>query len=319
MDTIKIILSFLIFPGGLFALFFGLSLIGIDRKIYARLQRRVGPPLYQPFIDMIKLLKKEILIPDTANIGAFFTAELLGFAGMMVCIILIPISGVFQGFDFGDALVLLYLLSLPAISLMIGGSSSSSPFGAIGFSREMTMMMAYELPLLIILVTVAIKVGDITGNSPIFALNKIIQCQIKNGSFIFDYTMLPALLAFLICIPGIIGVVPFDTVEAETEITEGPLLEYSGSGLALMELMSALKLVVVLGLGITLFFPMQLSNNVLINLLWFFLKCSILMILSITIVHTSTGRMRVGQAFKYYLCVPTILALVSLVLTLFQV
>jgi len=320
MNINEIMFSFLVFPGGLFALAFGLFLIGIDRKVYARLQRRIGPPLHQPFIDIIKLFQKEMVIADTTHVGAFLIAELLGFAGMMVAIILIPISGVFESFGyFGDMLVLLYLLSFPALSLMIGGSASSSPFGAVGFSREMMMMIAYEIPLLIVLVTVAVKVGMAIGDTPTFSLSEIVQFQIENGSFLFDYTMLPALVAFLIFIPGIIGVVPFDIAEAETEILEGPILEYSGSGLALFNLMSALKIVVVLGLGIALFFPLPLGDIFLINLLWFFLKCLILMTVSITIVRASTGRMRVDQAFKYYLGVPTILALISLVLTLVQI
>ncbi|MFT7003700.1 MAG: NADH-quinone oxidoreductase subunit H [Sulfurimonas sp.] len=320
MDMYEIIFSFLVFPGGLFVLALGLFLLGIDRKVYARLQRRVGPPLYQPFVDVIKLLKKEMVIADTSHVGAFLLSELFGFSGMMVAIILIPISGVFDGYGgFGDLVVILYLLSFPALSLMLAGSSSSSPFGAVGFSREMVMMMAYEIPFLIVLVTVAFKVGMFIGDTPTFSLSEIVNFQIEHGSFLFDYTMIPAFIAFMIFIPGIIGVVPFDLAEAETEILEGPILEYSGSGLALFNLMSAIKLVVVLGLGIALFFPAPMGDNFLLNLLGFFLKCLILMIFSITIVRASTGRMRIDQAFKYYLTIPTVLALISLGLTLFEI
>ncbi|MEW6064475.1 hydrogenase [Desulforamulus profundi] len=318
-DIVKLIFDLLIFPGGLFAVVFGLFLMGIDRKIAARLQRRVGPPVYQPFIDLVKLTRKETVVPETAHLQAFRLAPLLGFVGMMAAVTLIPIAGVYQGFEHsGDLLVLLYLLSLPAIALMIGGSASSSPFGAIGFSREMVMMMSYELPLLIVLVTVALKVGLATGGIATFSLSEIVQFQLENGALLFDYTMLPALLAFLVFIPGNMGVVPFDIPEAETEIVEGPILEYSGTGLALFKLMTSLKMVVVLGLAIALFFPTPLGENFLINLLWFFLKCLVLMVISITVVRTSTGRVRMDQAFKFYLKYPTVLALISLVLTLLQ-
>ena len=318
-DIVELIFDLLIFPGGLFAVVFGLFLMGIDRKIAARLQRRVGPPVYQPFIDLVKLTRKEIVVPETAHLQAFRLAPLLGFVGMMAAVTLIPIAGVYQGFEHsGDLLVLLYLLSLPAIALMIGGSASSSPFGAIGFSREMVMMMSYELPLLIVLVTVALKVGLAAGGIATFSLSEIVQFQLENGALLFDYTMLPALLAFLVFIPGNMGVVPFDIPEAETEIVEGPILEYSGSGLALFKLMTSLKMVVVLGLAIVLFFPTPLGENFLLNLLWFFLKCLVLMLISITVVRTSTGRVRIDQAFKFYLKYPTVLALISLVLTLLQ-
>ncbi len=320
MDFVEVFKSFLIFPGGLFAIAFGLFLLGIDRKVYARLQRRVGPPLYQPFIDIVKLLKKEMVIPKTAHFPSFMLSEVLGFAGMLVAIMLIPISGVFTAFDsLGDMLVVLYLLALPAISLMLGGSSSSSPFGAIGFSREMIMMIAYELILLLVMLTVAYKVGYALGDTPVFSLNKIMEYQLEHGSFLFDLTMLPAFIAFLMFIPGIIGTVPFDIAEAETEVLEGPILEYSGSGLALFNLMSALKLVVVLGLGIVLFFPMTITDFAIVNLVWFFIKALILMTVAVTIVRASTGRMRVEQAFRFYLGIPFGLALISLILTIYQV
>jgi NADH-quinone oxidoreductase subunit H len=81
--------------------------------------------------------------------------------------------------------------------------------------------------------------------------------------------MLPALLAYLCCIPGTIGVVPFDIPEAETEITEGPVLEYSGTGLAMFKLTGGLKMVVISALAVALFFSSTISSFWLINLLWF--------------------------------------------------
>ncbi|GAW29140.1 respiratory chain complex I subunit 1 family protein [Carboxydocella sp. ULO1] len=318
-DVVQLIFNLLLFPGGLFAIVVGLFLMGIDRKIVARIQRRVGPPIFQPFIDLVKLTGKEIVVPETAHLQAFRLAPLLGFAGMMVAVTLIPIAGVYKGLEFsGDLLVVLYLLALPAIALMVGGSASSSPFGAVGFSREMVMMMSYELPLLVVLVTVALKVGLATGGIATFSLSEIVRYQLENGALLFDYTMLPALLAFLVFIPGNMGVVPFDIPEAETEIVEGPLLEYSGTSLALFKLTSSLKMVVVLGLAIALFFPTPLGENMLLNLLWYILKCLILMVISITVVRAITGRVRIDQAFKFYLKYPTALALISLVLTLLQ-
>lgn len=318
-DVVQLIFNLLLFPGGLFAIVVGLFLMGIDRKIVARIQRRVGPPIFQPFIDLVKLARKEVVVPETAHLQAFRLAPLLGFAGMMVAVTLIPIAGVYKGLEFsGDLLVVLYLLALPAIALMVGGSASSSPFGAVGFSREMVMMMSYELPLLVVLVTVALKVGLATGGIATFSLSEIVRYQLENGALLFDYTMLPALLAFLVFIPGNMGVVPFDIPEAETEIVEGPILEYSGTSLALFKLTSSLKMVVVLGLAIALFFPTPLGENMLLNLLWYILKCLILMVISITVVRASTGRVRIDQAFKFYLKYPTALALISLVLALLQ-
>lgn len=303
----------IVFPGGLFAIMAGLALKGLDRKLEARLQRRIGPPLHQPFIDVAKLCTKESIIPDTAHALTFFAAPIIGFTGMAVCAALLPVPGVYNGMpDMGDMLVYFYLLPLPAIALMVAGSSSSSPFGAIGFTREMTIMFAYEIPLLMIILAVAMKVGQGAGAE--FSLGAVVAYQHENGSFMFNLTMIPAFLAYLVFLPGTMGAVPFDVPEAETEIIEGPLLEYSGPALAFFHLTSALKSIVVLGLGVVLFFPGTLGDNTVINIIWFFLKCLALMFVSLTLVKSATGRFRVEQAFSFYLRWPTALAFISLVL-----
>lgn len=320
MDIIKLLANILIFPGGLFAILIGLFFTGLDRKVYARLQRRVGPPIYQPFIDLIKLSQKETVIPKTANYTVFRLAPLVGFAGMLAAIAIIPVTGIYSGlYQSGDLLVLLYLLATPALALMIGASASGSPYSSVGLSREMTMVLAYEIPLLTVLLTVGMRVGMAMGSSAVFSLSSIVNFQLKNGALLFDLPMLPAILAFLCCIPGTIGVVPFDIPEAETEITEGPLLEYSGSGLALFKLTGGLKILVLSALAVALFFPSGITNFWLVNLLWFLLKCVVISFFTLTLVRATRARMRLDQAYKFYLLVPTALALVSLALTMFSV
>lgn len=312
-QTFSGLFHLLVFPGGLFALLLGLFLKGLDRKLEARLQRRIGPPLNQPFIDLAKLLTKETLVPDTAHRASFLIAPLIGFTGMAVCAALLPVPGVFGGMtDMGDMLVYFYLLPLPAIALMVAGSSSGSPFGAIGFTREMTIMFAYEIPLLMIILAVAMKVGQ--GSGAEFSLGAVVAYQQEHGSFAFNLTMIPALLAYLMFLPGTMGAVPFDVPEAETEIIEGPLLEYSGPALGFFQIASALKSVVVLGLGVVLFFPGTLGDGMFVNLVWFMFKCLALMFVSLTLVKSATGRFRLEQAFSFYLKYPAGLAFISLVL-----
>lgn len=317
MGAVRLASSILVFPGGLFAILLGLFLTGVDRKAYARLQRRVGPPLYQPVIDLVKLAHKEIMVPRTANYTAFRLAPLLGFAGMLAAVAVIPITGAYSGLDkSADLLVLLYLLATPALSLIIGASASGSPYSSIGLSREMTMTLGYEVPLLIVLLTVGMRVGLATGGTAVFSLSRIVDFQLHNGALLLDLRMVPALVAFLCCIPATIGVVPFDIPEAETEVAEGPLLEYSGMGLAMFKLTGAVKMVVVSALAVALFFPTGLGSFWLANLLWFIFKCVAVTTLTITVVRATRARMRLDQAFKFYLLVPTGLALTSLLLTL---
>ncbi|WP_421903402.1 respiratory chain complex I subunit 1 family protein [Maridesulfovibrio sp.] len=304
--------AMLIFPGGIFALITGLLLKGADRKTVARLQRRVGPPLLQPIYDIVKLCTKETLIPQTANSATFLLAPILGLAGAMTCAAIVPISGAWSGIPgASDIFVLLYLLALPAIAFMLGGSASSSPYGALGFSREMIIMFAYEIPLLVTLLATALRAG---GD---FSLNGIINYQLSHGPFILDPLMLPAFLAYLVFISGTMGVGLFDIPEAETEVIEGPILEYSGPLLALFNLMSAVKLFVVLSLGVALFLPSSLPGGAAVNVVFHLLKCLVLMIVSVSLFRASTGRLRVEQGFIFFLKYPSSLAYLSLGLVYF--
>ena len=317
-DIILGVLHMCIFPGGLFALAVGLLFKGLDRRVEARLQRRVGPPLIQPLLDIAKLLTKETLIPKTAVRSVFLAAPVVGFAGMAVCAAFIPVPGVFSGlYNMGDLLVLFYLLPIPAIAIMLGGSASSSPFGAMGFSREMLMMLAYETPLLMILLTVAMITGKATGiGTADFSLLNIVQYQTTYGQFGLNPIMIPAFIAYLMFLPGTMGVPPFDIAESETEILEGPMLEYGGPLLALFQIGNALKIFVVLSLGVVLFFPGQLGDFWLVNLVWFMVKCFILMFFAISLLRSVTGRLRIDQAMMFYFKIPAVLAFISLVLVI---
>jgi NADH-quinone oxidoreductase subunit H len=303
--------AILIFPGGAFALALGLFLKGVDRKVLARLQRRVGPPLIQPLLDVLKLTTKETLIPTTANELAFKLAPVIGLTGVLVTAAVMPIGGVWSGVTgMGDILVLLYLLPIPAMALMLAGSASSSPYGALGFSREMAIMFAYEMPLVASFLAVAVRVGGASGS--LFSLDAIMAYQFAHGPLLLDPVMMPAALALLIFIPGTMGSGLFDIPEAEPEVIEGPLLEYSGPLLATFNLMSAVKLVVVLELAVALLWPNGLGGNVLVNLAWHVFKCLTLLMLSVTCFRAATGRLRLDQGFSFFVKYTSPLALVSL-------
>jgi NADH-quinone oxidoreductase subunit H len=306
------LIAALLFPGGLFALAFGLALKGADRRVAARLQGRVGPPLAQPFFDLIKLGFKRMMAPTLASAPVFFGAPLLGAASMLAAAVLVPIAGVYAPpTPTGDLLVLIYLLAIPGIALMIAGSASSSPYGALGFSREMAMMIAYEGPIVLIAIAVALRVGLSEGGAPTFSLAEIVRYQQAHGMLLFDPAMWPAIAAFAFFYPANIGIVPFDIPEAETEVLEGPLLEYSGPALALFKIMSALKTVVVLGLGVALFMPLPLSG-VAALVGWLF-QMLVLVLVGVTTVRLACGRMRIDQAFVFFLKWPLTLALISVV------
>ncbi len=313
-ETLWTLATVLVFPGGLFALVLGLALKGVERRAIARLQRRIGPPLVQPFYDLLKLMRKRTLIPDTANAFVFLAVPVAGLASMAVAAGMIPIAGFFEPSPLlGNLVVLFYLISIPAVSLMLAGSASGSPYGAIGFSREMAIVLAYEGPILLSLVSVALYAGALTGQPVLLNLTEIVRYQQQHGAFLFDPWMWPALLTYLCFIPANLGIAPFDIPEAESEILEGPLVEYSGPPLGLMKMMSVTKAVVVLGLGIALFFPNGPAG--LAGLLVFIIKCLVL-VLAVSLLKAAVGRMRIDQAVLFYLKWPELLGFAGLALAI---
>lgn len=315
METIVTILtnawSVLVFPGLLFAVVVGLLLAGIDRKILARMQKRKGPPILQPTYDFFKLMGKETIIPHAANRKAFLIAPVLGFVSLVVLMLFIPVFGYSPFSTNGDLIIVLYLLTIPAVALIVGGSASGSPYAGIGISREMVTMMAYELPLVVVLLTVAKKVG---GESLVFSLGEIGDWQAANGLLISHWALIPAAIAMLLVIPAEVGTQPFDVAEAETEICEGPLVEYSGAPLAVFKLNTAIKMFVMTALFTVLFFGGIDTGYIALNAVILVAICSVLTVICMTLAHAICARLKIEHLFKFYWTVVTALAAISLIL-----
>ena len=310
MEILFAILRILFFPGLLFVAVGGLLLSGIDRKVLSRMQRRVGPPIVQPFYDFFKLMGKETIIPHHANRTVYLWAPVVGMVSLAVTMLFIPICGFSAFSGTADLLVVLYLLTIPAVCLIVGGSASGSPFAGVGISREMVAMMSYELPLVLVLLSVARQVGSLS-------LQDIAAYQAANGCLLFHWSMIPAALALLLVIPAEAGCHPFDVAEAETEISEGPLAEYSGAPLGVFKLNHAMKLFVLTALFCALFLGGITSGIAPVDVLIVFALCAVVMIVCVTLLHGICARLRVEQVFKFYWTVVTGLALVSLILAWF--
>ena len=252
IDGLRYLAYILIFPGFLFCFLTGLLLCGIDRKLVARMQKRIGPPVLQPFYDFFKLLGKETIVPAAANRTVFLIAPLVGLAAQVVLQLFIPVFQFSAFHGVADVIVILYLLLIPALSVILGAASSGSPYAGVGLSREMVTILSVELPLVLVLLAVARTVGNALGTGLCFSLTDIVGYQIVNGSLITRLSMLPAVAAMLLIIPGETGSHPFDAAEAETEICEGMLAEYSGAPLAVYKLSHAVKLLTMTSLFVAL-------------------------------------------------------------------
>ena len=196
----------------------------------------------------------------------------------------------------------------------MGGASSGSPYAGVGLSREMVTIISCELPLVLILLAIGKTVGNELGIGLTFSMTKIAEYQIHNGSLILHPSMIPAAIAFLMIIPGETGNHPFDAAEAETEICEGLLAEYSGAPLGVFKLSHAVKMLTLTSMFVALFLGGVGTGLLVVDGVIVFALCVVLTAVSISFVHAVTARLKIEQIFKYYWTVVTGLALISLVL-----
>lgn len=314
MNALQYLGYILIFPGFLFCFLAGMLLCGIDRKLVAKMQKRVGPPILQPFYDFFKLCGKETIVPAAASKTAFLAAPLVGLAALVVLQLFIPIFKFSAFSGMADIIVILYLLLIPALATIYGGAASGSPYAGVGLSREMVTIISCELPLVLILLAVGKTVGAAMGEGVCFSFSHIAEYQAVNGSLILKASMIPAAIAMFLVIPGETGTHPFDTAEAETEICEGLLAEYSGGPLAVFKLSHAIKMLTVTSLFVALFLGGIGTGIVALDALIVFLLCVVLTALSMSLVHAVTARLKIEQVFKFYWTTVSGLALISLVL-----
>lgn len=281
------ILFYLIaYPGILFTSILGLFLLWVSRKLIARFQWRIGPPFYQCFADFFKLLFKETVVPERANRFAFLSAPLLSFAAVTIAMLLIPIGSTWSFLGFmGDNIVLVYLLVIPELAMIIGGSSSGNPFGAIGSGRGANLLFAYELVVVLSVLTPCVDAGS------------LMLSEVAKQFYLFKYPL--AAIAFFFSMQAKLCMVPFDIPEAKTEIMAGPYTEYSGAPLGFFKLVHGMLLVALPSFMIALFFPGPFTGLYLLDVLIHVLKCTILVVLA-SILVVLNPRMRIDQSLKFF-------------------
>jgi NADH-quinone oxidoreductase subunit H len=244
----------------------------------------------------------------------FLLAPLVGLAAQVVLQLFIPVFhfNAFRGV--ADVIVILYLLLIPALSVILGAASSGSPYAGVGLSREMVTVLSVELPLVLVLLAVAKTVGNALGTGLCFSLTDIVNYQIANGSLLTRLSMLPAAAAMLLIIPGETGSHPFDAAEAETEICEGTLAEYSGAPLGIFRLTHTVKVWVMTALFCALFLGGLSTGILVLDIVIVAALCLVVGFITMAVPHAICARFKVEQVFKFYWTVVAGLALISLIL-----
>jgi NADH-quinone oxidoreductase subunit H len=285
------LIQLLLFPGLLFAIPAGWFYVWGEHKSVALMQRRIGPPMLQPFYDFVKLLGKRT--PQRRGIDANLlrlwpALSVLSMIGALALLPVFPHNGGFAG----DAVLLVALLEMPSICFILAGFTTGSMYGEIGAIREAILSVANNLVFLLSIVTIAV-----TGDT--FRLSGIASNSMNPGHWI-------GIFGILLCIPAKLRLNPFSAPSAEQEIYSGPLTEYAGAPLGLWKMAHGLEWVALTGFVSTLIIPAY-------GPWWFhviaFVLLSFAQVLLLSTVSAATARFTLQSAIRFYWRWAAILAL----------
>jgi len=272
----------------------------VDRKVTARVQYRVGPPLFQPLYDVAKLLCKETLISERARGRGFLMAPVVGFAAAAVAAAILWYANLVPSRGFvGDLIVVIYVLTIPAIAGIYGALASGSPHAAVGASREMKLLLAYELPLVMSALVPVIQISRDPDFGATFSLGALVLFQQQAGWTLASASGALAAVVALVCLQAKLTLVPFDVPEAETELMGGSVLEYSGPSLAMIRLTRTLLLAIAPVYFATLF----LGGLADAASGWAWLAFAgkyVAVIVLVTLIRNTNPRLRIDQTMRLF-------------------
>lgn len=274
----------------------GLALVLMGRRVRAKIERRVGPPVLQPIYDIVKLYAKKTQIShgpmhDLAIVlllGGFITAE-----------IFLPVPG-FHGLAAqGDLITLVYIMMVPLLGMALGVGACANPNGSIGISRALTAMLAYDVPYVVAVVGACIAYGSTN-------LIDIVATQQAGGPATWGLFTMPLLaIGGLLAMHAMLGKEPFEIYVAPAEIATGPMVEMSGKYMGALFVMQCFQYYTVGVLYTTLF----LGGGE--NWLTFLVKVFGVIFISLAVTNVF-GRYKTEDMIRWQWKWPTGIALVGL-------
>jgi formate hydrogenlyase subunit 4 len=270
--------------------------LGVTRKVKARLLRRIGPGVLQPYRDLWKLLHKEAVLAHNAS-WLYRVAPYLMFALTWVAAALVPTYATNLLFSWSaDLIAVVALMASARFALALAGMDVGTAFGGIGSSREMLIASLAEPAMLLVAFTVALLIG--TTQLSTIATSFVVEPVGLRVSLAL------ALFAFVFVAIAENARIPIDNPATHLELTmvhEAMVLEYSGRHLAMIEATAALKLVLYFSLIACLFVPFGMATGeksvlaVFVGLVSYLLKLLVLAVL-LPVGETTVAKMRV---FRY--------------------
>ncbi len=316
MAAVKTLIYLLVYPGVLFLFVYSTFCEWFDRKVYARLQNRMGPThtgrwgILQPVADFVKLMAKEDIVPERADKGMFNVLPVFGIAVVATAMMLLPIwhydiNAPSPNSFSGDIIVLLYILTLPTLILFLAAWSSTSYFSTIGGSRVLTMIFGYEVPLFLSVLSPAILAGS-------WRLAEIAAFFRHRPALLVVNVI--GFIVSVICLQAKLERTPFDIPHAETEIVGGTFTEYSGKKLALFRLMTDVEMVAGSGLLAAVFLG-GFGGGVVLGFVNFVVK-TLVVIFLLSLIRALTSRIRIDQVVSFSWRYLAPLAVVQLLITI---
>ena len=252
-----------------------------ERKLIGYMQVRVGPNRVgprgwlQPIADALKLLMKEMIVPDRANRTLFLIAPILAITPALAAWAVIPFSDKLVLADIDASLLyILALTSMGVYGVIVAGWASNSKYAFLGAMRSAAQIVAYEIAMGFALVGVLMAAGSLN-------LREIVLQQSGNLLHWYWLPLLPLLLVYFISGVAETNRAPFDVAEGESEIVAGFHVEYSGMGFAVFFLAEYANMILIAALTVIMFFggwlpPFEVAPFTWIPpLMWFGLKTSL--------------------------------------------
>jgi formate hydrogenlyase subunit 4 len=262
-------------------------LTGLVRKVKARMQRRRGAPLLQPYRDLRRLLAKEVVLADNAS-WLFRVAPYMIFAVTWVAAALVPTFATGLIFSWsGDLIAITALLGTARFLLALAGMDIGTSFGGIGASREVMIASLAEPAMLMIVLSVAIIAGSTQLST--------IAGTMASSAVGLRVSLALALVAFVIVALAENARIPVDNPATHLELTmvhEAMVLEYSGRHLAMIELAAALQLLLYLSAIACIFVPVGLAEGYAVGLAAWLVKLTAGGVL-LGVFEVSIAKMRV--------------------------
>jgi formate hydrogenlyase subunit 4 len=231
------------------------AVTGLIRKMKARLQRRIGPPIIQPYRDLLRLIGKDVVLADNTS-WLFRIAPYLIFAATWVAAALVPTFKTGLMFSWsGDLIAIVALLGAARFLQAAAAIDTGTSFGGIGASRELMIASMAEPAMIMVTFTVALVAGSTQ-------LSTIAAFMLNTGGLRVSLGM--ALVALIIVALAENARIPVDNPATHLELTmvhEAMVLEYSGRHLAMIELAGSLRLLLYISLIACIFFPIGLVTD----------------------------------------------------------